>query len=513
MASVPPSQQHSDPQEGNGLSSELSVFFNGTIPEAIGAIQTGKKILVVYIAGVDEDSRKMDQITWRDSKVREVLGEQCVTLCLPHKSSDALHFSKIYPYQEIPTLVLLSHTGVILHQHGGFMAPSEFLVRLEQVTSILSIQKAVSMGAAGASTSIGLSNTLTLEGDECEGDKLPPSVEGSVPNKPESSASSNHGEILDTAAALDEGPMPLENNTVDQIGDSLLLPTKEIDPTESTCTIGRELDLSSEVAPESNAAGQVPEMLVLKPSVNILPSEACDANYSSCSNLAGGTKIPNTGSALLQVRLTNGDSIRKVFDVTDSLAAVKEFVDLNRTDGNTSYSFAVAYPRRLFNNEDMEKSLLELNLKDRATLVLIVSASRDVCATSIHHESASQMNGATRSGGIWKLLSYLNPLSYFTRGPPDTNDILSGTSSWQYGPDPTLAQAIKSGQQSLAGPYKPSSELTGGQSGSHSKGPREKSWGGNIHTLKHDEDTDAFKKGNAFWNGNSTQYGGDDSKK
>ena len=39
---------------------------------------------------------------------------------------------------------------------------------------------------------------------------------------------------------------------------------------------------------------------------------------------------------------------------------------------------------------------------------------------------------------------------------------------------------------------------------------KKKGWGSNIHTLKHDED-ESFRDQNAFWNGNSTQYGGDDS--
>lgn len=38
-------------------------------------------------------------------------------------------------------------------------------------------------------------------------------------------------------------------------------------------------------------------------------------------------------------------------------------------------------------------------------------------------------------------------------------------------------------------------------------------FGSNIHTLKRDEDDDRFSDRNAFWNGNSTQYGGDNGGK
>ena len=34
-----------------------------------------------------------------------------------------------------------------------------------------------------------------------------------------------------------------------------------------------------------------------------------------------------------------------------------------------------------------------------------------------------------------------------------------------------------------------------------------------IHTLKHDDDEERFKSRNSFWNGNSTEYGGDNDSK
>ena len=62
-------------------------------------------------------------------------------------------------------------------------------------------------------------------------------------------------------------------------------------------------------------------------------------------------KKQNLDSLHLQVRLTNGDSIRKNFKFEDHLITVKEFVDCNRTDGDASYSLAVLYPRKLFKQE------------------------------------------------------------------------------------------------------------------------------------------------------------------
>lgn len=78
------------------------------------------------------------------------------------------------------------------------------------------------------------------------------------------------------------------------------------------------------------------------------------------------------------------------------------------------------------------------------------------------------------------------------------------------GPNPGL-------QNSLAGrPYKPYSpnpnSPAAGENVSEGKKVTPAQFGSNIHTLKHDEDDGTFGDRNAFWNGNSTQYGGDNNK-
>lgn len=78
------------------------------------------------------------------------------------------------------------------------------------------------------------------------------------------------------------------------------------------------------------------------------------------------------------------------------------------------------------------------------------------------------------------------------------------------GPNPGL-------QSSLAGrPYNPRSpnldSPASGENVSKDKKGTPAQFGSNIHTLKHDEDDGPFGDRNAFWNGNSTQYGGDNNK-
>lgn len=60
-----------------------------------------------------------------------------------------------------------------------------------------------------------------------------------------------------------------------------------------------------------------------------------------------------TGPFLLQVRLTNGETIQGSFDSYQLLRDVKNFVDLQRTDGNLEFQLAVPFPRKVFTEEGM----------------------------------------------------------------------------------------------------------------------------------------------------------------
>ncbi|VVC41570.1 Hypothetical protein CINCED_3A018971 [Cinara cedri] len=62
----------------------------------------------------------------------------------------------------------------------------------------------------------------------------------------------------------------------------------------------------------------------------------------------------------LQIRLTNGQSIIQAFNVKEMLAAVRVYIELNRSDGDAPFSLMTSFPRKVFTNEDYEKPLEQL---------------------------------------------------------------------------------------------------------------------------------------------------------
>ncbi|XP_050525096.1 UBX domain-containing protein 1-A-like isoform X2 [Daktulosphaira vitifoliae] len=72
----------------------------------------------------------------------------------------------------------------------------------------------------------------------------------------------------------------------------------------------------------------------------------------------------------LQIRLTNGQTIVQTFNIKEMLAAVRVYVELNRTDGEAPFSLMTSFPRKVFTNEDYEKPLDQLGLVPSAVLIL-----------------------------------------------------------------------------------------------------------------------------------------------
>ncbi|XP_066281196.1 UBX domain-containing protein 1-like [Branchiostoma lanceolatum] len=72
----------------------------------------------------------------------------------------------------------------------------------------------------------------------------------------------------------------------------------------------------------------------------------------------------------IQVRLFNGTALTQSFKVQEELAAVRLFVEMNRTDGDQPFQLMTTFPRKIFTEEDMHNPLNSLGLVPSAVLVL-----------------------------------------------------------------------------------------------------------------------------------------------
>lgn len=72
----------------------------------------------------------------------------------------------------------------------------------------------------------------------------------------------------------------------------------------------------------------------------------------------------------LQIRLTNGQALTQSFGSKEPLAAVRLYVEMNRTDGASPFVLMTTFPRKVFAGDDMDKPLSELGLVPSAVLVV-----------------------------------------------------------------------------------------------------------------------------------------------
>ncbi|EPS74190.1 hypothetical protein M569_00569, partial [Genlisea aurea] len=214
----------------------------------------------------------------------------------------------------------------------------------------------------------------------------------------------------------------------------------------------------------------------------------------------------------LNIRLPDGSSLQVQFSVDDTLRMVKDYI-IENSGSPDSFSIAIPYPRKVFDNQDLDASLLELGFFDRQALVVVPqkksSHSGGGSSSQVERYSTSDTDDSwIANEGYWaslrKILSYVNPFSYLPRNSSSQNDPQSIS---QYRPNPS--SRYTGGDESTFRPFD-TSDTSADSSRNRSRRPPSSGFGANIHTLKHDEDDDRFNDRNAFWNGNSTQFGGND---
>lgn len=78
----------------------------------------------------------------------------------------------------------------------------------------------------------------------------------------------------------------------------------------------------------------------------------------------------------LQIRLTDGAALTTQFAAKESLAAVRLYVEMHRTDPAGDFTLGTTFPRRVFTEEDYERPLDALGLVPSSVLIVSKTAGR-----------------------------------------------------------------------------------------------------------------------------------------
>ncbi|XP_047334364.1 plant UBX domain-containing protein 11 [Impatiens glandulifera] len=510
--------------------------YKGSIIEAITESKRQKKLFVVYISGDNSESISLEESTWLDSKVEDVILKYCILLHIRDGSTDATQFSAIYPQRPAPCITAIGYNGIQLWQNEGFLIADVLASSLEKAWLSLHIQETFLTVALasnksephdtlysnslpieqGSSSTISTSSTDTnlalssdngvisssdhavddaspeptvLKGSSASNDKVK-EEQNQKPLKENQSEASSAPTFLNKSNASnekekDQQKLQKENQNKDQAGCS-------VGNARAECQTSRE---NTEVADQQSAAREVE--VKNETLEDTLEVKSTDVHFN--------------------IRLPNGSNIREKFLVEDTLRMVKDYVDENQTSAISSYDLAIPYPRRVFSSHDLSRTLSELGLFGRQALVMVphIRSTDDhkggSSSEKYNRETTSILDSSNEtSGGSWavvkNMFSYINPLSYIGGGGASSSSTSGqesqSSSMWQYSPNPSLLhESRQTTTPTATGRATTTNNTQNGRTPSR--------FGGNIHTLRHDEDDDTnFNNKNTFWNGNSTQYGG-----
>ncbi|XP_020253441.1 plant UBX domain-containing protein 11 isoform X2 [Asparagus officinalis] len=534
--------------------SVASLTYEGSVSEAIVEAQRQKKLFVVYISGDDENSIHLERTTLVDNNVAESMSRYCIFLHLIHGSIDALQFSAIYPQKSVPSITAVGFNGVMLWQHEGYISGENFVGSIEkawatvhfQETAVTLLTAAIASNkpeplnsspqeaAQGNSSSLDTASTSagkSLESlEEKSSDVSKPSVEDVVAEPiddknegPGPETSSRSGAVDDREIIREEQTI-LESNTREEVLSSV---TRDLyNPSTcddiDVCAAPKETLASDESYTEASPASI--EKTTAYSLNSLQTSDIVEEENANSEEVAEPTEYLNATKSediFLNIRLPNGASLQRKFMLTDTLRSVKNYVDKNQSGGAGSYDLAVPYPRKVFSEHDMTSVLSELGFGARQALIVVphrqaIRSQKRSMPAAHEGQTAASMINETDNGGYFgfvkRVLSYMNPFSYLGGSADSSNSEPAPNNGYQqYRPAHAFQSSHFSGAETSNRPF--SSSQSAGENTGETSRRASRPFGSNIHTLRHDEDDFQSGDRNTFWNGNSTQFGGDDDKK
>ncbi|KAL3642097.1 hypothetical protein CASFOL_012912 [Castilleja foliolosa] len=505
-----------------------SLAFRGSIVEAIAEAKLQKKLFVVYTAGDNPASKLLETSTWFDPKVCETFSKFCILLHILEGSSEASQFSAIYSQHSAPCITAIGYNGVQLWQKEGFVSADVLASSLEKAWLSLHVQETAAAFLT-ATLASGVSETASSEEvapgayvstQSTDGDIESLDVGQPLHSEEIEDRSDNEDVSKETDDRQNDVPFPepylvnvLDNGELDESISKSRDPLDNQNGTTIAPPVPQEnLDLCDNYLGSRN---EVSREIVNKISEVALVN-AEDATKVETADASDFSAIKSS-DVFLNIRLPDGSGLRVTFSVMDTLRTVKEYINENQKSSLGSFCLAIPYPRKVFNDQDLDSTLSELGFFNRQALVVVPHNQNNSHhrGGSSHSQtySSSDASSSNASEGYWgsmrRILSYVNPFSYLSRwaiSPSAAQESQAGIR--QYGPNASLENTPRNegGRQSSNQGTTPSS------SNSNSR-QQTRRFGANIHTLKHDDDDDSrFNGRNAFWNGNSTQFGGNDDE-
>ncbi|KAM6934612.1 UBX domain-containing protein 4 [Xenentodon cancila] len=505
------------------------LWFDGSISDAINSAKQRSFVFAVVIAGEDDQSRQL-MSSWEDAGVSEAAQSCCVAIRVDAKSDACVQFSQIYPVVCIPSSFFIGDNGIPLEVIAGSVSPEELMRRIDKVRQMHAQETGCGLLLKETNNSVE-SSSVDLSSKEPTSSPDVPVGSAAAAQQPEqailsdpkddSSISSIGPSTEDTwsesAAACPESNEHLEAK-VERLTKKLEERREQKKKGEEEHEIKKEIERrklgrdmqdfkrkqeeektkrlleerNREKAEEKAARERVRQQIAMdradraaryaKTQEEEAAARQALLQARQAKQEARKDELVRQRSTIarIQFRLPDGSSFTNQFPSQTRLQEAWTFAATEVGNRYGNFSLAIMFPRREFTSEDLNKTLLELELAPSASIVLLPSGRPPTTVV----QSSGRGLWAALGTLLYPLLAVWRFLSSFLFATPSPSAAPSRTSTPQTNPTSS----------------RPSSDRANRESSE--KQPKEFKKDGNICRLRTQDDSE---DDNNTWNGNSTQ--------
>ncbi|KAM3607820.1 uncharacterized protein V6R79_014534 [Siganus canaliculatus] len=388
------------------------LWFEGSIPDAIALAKQKSCIFVVVITGNDEQSVSL-MSSWEDDGVSEAAQSCCVAIRVDASSETCVQFSQIYPVVCIPSSFFIGENGIPLEVIAGSVSAEELkkrIIGVQQVhaqqngSGLVSPEEIVPMeispqddaashssSADGISPSATVTTQLTEEKQNLDAkvQRLSKKLEERQEQKRQGEKENELKKEMERRKVgkdMQDFKRKQEEEKIKR-----LLEERNKEKTEEKAARER---IKQQIALDraDRAARYAKNQEVEKAAKQALRQPILSEQSASKED----TVRERRSTARIQFRLPDGSSITNQFPSQSTLQEARQFAlqEVGSCYGN--FSLATMFPRREFTKEDLNKTLLELELVPSASIVLLPQSYKP--GSTLAHSSG---------GGIWAVLGTL----------------------------------------------------------------------------------------------------------
>lgn len=501
-------------------------WFEGSIPAAIATAKQRRSVFVVVITGSDDQSRQL-MSSWETAGVSEVAQNCCVAIRVDAQSETCVQFSQIYPVVCVPSSFFIGENGIPLEVIAGSVTEDELKSRISRViemqgqqmdgsethtqtaeqTVVSEPQEALNATSSSAATTKECLSVRTEEGG-ASGAEAEPKVE-------DEEAEEQPGEGLDVK--VERLTKKLEERREQK---KKAEEEKEIQKEVERRKLGKEMleykkqqeeektrrlleERNREKMEERAARERVMQQIALdradravryaqsQQEVDVARVAALQARAAEQEAKRDTTQRERSAIARIQFRLPDGSSFTNQFPLETRLQEVRQFAAQEVGNRYGQFTLATMFPRREFTDEDLQRTLLELELTPSASIVLLPWSG---AGAAVVRSSSSSSVWAVFSSLLFPLLAVWRFISALLFSP-NTHTPAAGTHTPAAGTHTRAFPPAATGSST-----EPQRDAV--RKRVLEKRPEDFKKDGKIYRLRTPEDNE---DDNNTWNGNSTQ--------